>query len=75
MKSVVKNEEVTIFLEGRIDTNNSAKIEQEISDIMGANPGLTPEFDASSLEYISSAGLRILLKVAKSTGKKIKVLN
>ena len=75
MKSMVDNETVTIFLEGRIDTNNASAVENEIAEITGENPNLAPEFDASSLEYISSAGLRVLLKTAKSSSKKVKVLN
>ena len=73
MKTMQKESTVTIFLEGRIDTNNAPSVEQEIGEITAANPKLVPEFDASSLEYISSAGLRVLLKVAKASGKKLKV--
>ncbi|MBR0031978.1 MAG: phosphotransferase [Treponema sp.] len=75
MKSTVNNGSITIFLERRIDTTNSSAVENDIAQITGANQNLVPEFDASSLEYISSAGLRVLLKTAKSFGKKIKVLN
>ncbi len=75
MKSTVNNGSITIYLERRIDTTNASPVENDIAQITGANPNLVPEFDASSLEYISSAGLRVLLKTAKSFGKKIKVLN
>ncbi len=49
-------------IKGKIDTTNAAEFEKEI---MAAKPA---ELDASELEYISSAGLRVLLKLAKTVG-------
>ena len=49
-------------IKGKIDTTNAAEFEQEL---MAAKPA---ELDASELEYISSAGLRVLLKLAKAVG-------
>ena len=56
-------EENVYKLKERIDSNNSAKYEEEI---MAVKPA---EIDASELEYISSAGLRVLLKLAKAVGE------
>ena len=50
------------LMKGKIDSTNAAKFEKEI---MAVKPS---ELDASQLEYISSAGLRVLLKLAKSVG-------
>ena len=75
MNSSVQNENIIICLEGRIDTNNVAEVEKEIGDIIAANAGLTPVFDAKELKYISSAGLRVLMKFTKQAGKKLKVQN
>ncbi|MBQ3965783.1 MAG: anti-sigma factor antagonist [Treponema sp.] len=75
MNSSVQNENIIICLEGRIDTNNAAEVEKEIGDIITANAGLTPVFDAKELKYISSAGLRVLMKFTKQAGKKLKVQN
>jgi len=75
MNSSVQNENIIICLEGRIDTNNAAEVEKEIGDIIAANAGLTPVFDAKELKYISSAGLRVLMKFTKQAGKKLKVQN
>ena len=47
-------------LKGKIDSNNAPEFEKEI---MAAKP---TEIDASKLEYISSAGLRVLLKLTKT---------
>ena len=49
-------------IKGKIDTTNAAEFEK---DLMAAKPA---EIDASELEYISSAGLRVLLKLAKAVG-------
>ena len=49
-------------IKGKIDTSNAAEFEKEI---MAAKPA---EIDASQLEYISSAGLRVLLKLTKAVG-------
>ena len=49
-------------IKGKIDSTNAAEFEKEI---MAAQP---KEIDASQLKYISSAGLRVLLKPAKTVG-------
>lgn len=50
-------------IKGKIDSTNAADFEKEI---MAALP---TEIDASELEYISSAGLRVLLKLTKTVGE------
>ena len=65
---------MTICLEGRIDTNNAAQVEKEIFDaVAGKNGDIT--IDAEKLEYISSAGLRVLMKLRKSVNKPLSVIN
>lgn len=54
-----------ISLFGRIDASNASKVEQEAFEVKNANPGVHVVVDADKLEYISSAGLRILLKLRK----------
>ena len=69
MKNVTgeyKDGKVLIELEGRIDSNNSPDVETEIMEIMNDVPKEVPVvIDASGLEYISSAGLRVLLHIKK----------
>lgn len=50
-------------LEGRIDSGNAAQIEKEIMKRLTDESGDTIELNASDLRYISSAGLRVLLRV------------
>ena len=56
---------LTLCLTGRVDASNAAEVEKEISAARAANPGMRPVIDAENLEYISSAGLRILLRLRK----------
>ncbi len=70
-----KDGRIIISLEGRIDSNNAAQTEKDIFDIFGANEGKEITFDADKLSYISSAGLRVLLKAQKSKGKSITISN
>jgi anti-anti-sigma factor len=58
--------ELTISVEGRVDTITSQELEKEITDEFGSFDSLTLDF--SDLEYISSAGLRVLV----ATQKKLK---
>lgn len=71
MKTVTENEELVLFLEGRIDSGNAGVVENEIQTAMTAHPDHTPVFDCSRLDYISSAGLRVLMKISKQTGKRL----
>ncbi len=63
----VKNENnvSTIILEGKIDSGNAPEIEKQIFDSLDTRAQALV-VDAEKLEYISSSGLRILLKLRKS---------
>ena len=62
-----------IHLSGRIDSENASMIEEEIVRALEEQEGDKIIFDASELDYISSAGLRILMRISKQTGKPIQV--
>ncbi|MBR5179537.1 MAG: anti-sigma factor antagonist [Lachnospiraceae bacterium] len=70
-----KDSKLEIKLEGRIDTNNAPDVEQEIMSALDANDCKEPVFDAENLDYISSAGLRVLMKVRKKINKPVDVIN
>ena len=63
----------TFNLNGRIDSNNVDKIENEIREEIKDFSGEIV-FDANNLEYISSAGLRMILRTKKSNDN-TKVIN
>ena len=58
-----------IALEGRVDASNAQKVEDEIFAIKKENDGKHTVIDADHLEYVSSAGLRVILKLRKEEPK------
>ena len=60
---------IYIALEGRIDASNAAEAEEKIFGIKNENPGKHTVVDADNLEYISSAGLRVMLRLRKEEPK------
>ena len=52
-----------ISVEGRLDTMTAPELEAELNASLGGAESLTLDF--SKLEYISSAGLRVLLSAHK----------
>ena len=70
----MKEEKMTIALTGRIDSNNAAAAEQEILAKLGGERDCTVILDADKLEYISSAGLRVILHL-KKTFSDLRIVN
>ena len=60
------NQGFLIGLEGRIDSNNAADVEKEILAQLEGKESLPIVIDAEKLEYISSAGLRVILHLRKN---------
>ena len=58
-----------IAIEGRVDATNAATAEEQIFAIKKENEGRHTVIDADNLEYISSAGLRVILKIRKEEPK------
>ena len=58
-----------IALEGRIDASNAGEAEAEINAIRKAHQDMHTVLDADKLEYISSAGLRVILRLRKDEPK------
>ena len=65
---------LTILPEGRIDSSNADAVSAEIEKILGGNEYEDLVLDAEKLEYISSAGLRVVLKFRK-TNPTMKIIN
>lgn len=60
-------EELTLVIEGRIDTTTAPALEAEINSIDSSVKDLV--LDMKGVEYISSAGLRVLLAAQKKMSK------
>ncbi|MBR3227920.1 MAG: anti-sigma factor antagonist [Erysipelotrichaceae bacterium] len=64
--NVNKNDDTLIIgLLGHVDSNNSEQIEKEINEARSGYEGKKIVIDADELKYISSSGLRILLRLRK----------
>ena len=57
--------EAVIYLSGRIDSNNAPVAEQQILSCLKERKGQHVSLDFGELEYISSAGLRVILHIRK----------
>ena len=71
-----ENGKLTIALEGRLDTTTAPQLESVIAPAFDEAGEITLDF--TKLEYVSSAGLRVLLigqKTAKAKGKSMTVSN
>lgn len=68
IKEVKTERAKVLIIEGRLDSNTSGILEKKITEIVGAGEKYLV-IDFSSMDYISSAGLRVLLITAKITKK------
>ena len=70
MLNITKNANgnaLKIILEGRLDTTTAPQLEEQLNSAL---EGITDlKFDLAKLEYISSAGLRVLLASQKTMNK------
>ena len=70
----IENNVLYLELNGRIDSSNADQAEARIKAIKEAHPGLQNVLDAENLEYLSSAGLRVILRMRKDTAD-LKMIN
>lgn len=65
---------LTVRLSGRIDSANAAQTEEQITRVCESNPHTSIVIDAEELQYVSSAGLRIFLRLRKNDPS-LKIIN
>ena len=72
MKIDLKKEDkkLTIKLDGKLDTNTSPELDSKMSELEGMEEVI---IDMKKLDYISSAGLRVLLSMQKVMNKQGKM--
>lgn len=73
---VLKNENIVIEIKGRLDTTTSPLLERKIKETVIDRDLVIIDF--KELDYISSAGLRVLLSIKKmleASGKKLEIHN
>lgn len=65
---------LVIDINGHIDSANAAAVEKEINEALTSEQPKSVTLDAADLKYISSAGLRIILRLRKEK-KDLKITN
>ena len=75
IETTTEDGRLVIALEGRIDATNAQEWERALTEAVDARGGAAPVLDAEDLEYISSAGLRVLLKLSKRLNALLAVRN
>ena len=73
----IENDTLYFELSGRVDTSNANQVDQAIQSIKSENSASNYIVDAAQLEFISSAGLRVILKAQKimNTQGSMKLIN
>ncbi len=71
INKTMENQSAVVSLEGRLDTVTAPELEKVLQEIMPELTELTLDFAA--LDYISSAGLRVLLSAQKVMNKQGKM--
>ena len=74
MRTLTENNRLTLYPEGRIDSNNALQAEKEFFEAVSGFDGEVL-IDAEGLEYISSAGLRVLMRLRKSLNRDVSIIN
>ena len=74
IKGTLDGDGIRIALSGRIDSNNAHAAEEEIARLTSERPDAPVVMDLQKLEYISSAGLRVLLHL-KKTNPDLRLVN
>ncbi len=64
----INGENVILEIAGRLDTQTAPQLEAELDGVLSGCKELT--MDMKELEYVSSAGLRVILKAQKEMNTK-----
>ena len=73
MLKTVNGEELVVSMSGRLDTITAPQFEEYIAENLAGMCALT--LDCAGLEYVSSAGLRVLLATQKKLKGGLKLKN
>ena len=68
LEKTINNNELTIAVSGRLDTMTAPELDNEIRLSSDSITSLVLDF--ANLEYVSSAGLRVILSIHKTLSKK-----
>ena len=71
----MREKALVIALSGKIDSTNAPELEARAFDMLASAQDGDLVFDARDLQYISSAGLRVLMKARKAVGHAPEIRN
>ena len=74
VKSNLANDTLTITISGRVDSANAGEFEELVMEAVSDHTDGDIVMDLTSLQYVSSAGLRVFLK-SKKMAKSLKLNN
>ncbi len=69
MESKLADGVLTVQLPARIHSDNAAEVEEALFALVRESGATAVELDAAGTQYISSAGLRVILKLKKALGE------
>lgn len=73
---IVSPDSITLKTTGRIDTDNAANLASALQDSVSGTTNEIIILDCEHLQYMSSAGLRLLLQTRKQVGEnRLKLVN
>lgn len=76
IKKKEKDKKIIFVLKGRLSTETISEFEKNVDELSDVGEGIT--IDLAGIHYISSSGLRLLLKLSKMTHafrKEYKIIN
>lgn len=68
----LEGQKATVLIEGRIDSSTAPELEKKISKVIKKVNDIVLDFE--KVEYITSAGLRVILAASKALSEKGKLL-
>lgn len=69
-----ENDVLTVYLNGHITAENAGNLEDSVMSSLNEHNPSHVVFDFDEAEYISSAGLRLIMKIIKM-GAEVKLIN
>lgn len=74
LEYTIKENSINVKLSGHVDSGNAPELEAKLLSLCSENPKCAITIDCANLKYISSAGLRIVLKLKKQN-QDLKLIN
>lgn len=75
MRTELANGTLTMYPEGHINSQNASEFEREAMAVVDGVRWASVVVDAEQLVYISSAGLRVLMRIMRRAGNRLQVIN